>query len=168
MKSKLTIFSITAILFLFLGYSCSSDDYLSDREIQQMIDNSLNGQWKVVFITVKASDWEWVSNPAKNYKGYYAATADLPELTENIFDEGLVAAYYLPDNFNKSSLPYVQTFDYEFEEGGKTYDGTYTEHISCDYTLDNPSFVTFIIEASNRKRFDESLEDRDFQIVLIW
>lgn len=43
-----------------------------------------------------------------------------------------------------------------------------TEHIRCDYTLDNPSFVTFIIEASDRERFDESLEDRDFQIVLIW
>lgn len=168
MKSKLTIFGITTILFLFLGYSCSSDDYLSDREIQQMIDNSLNGQWKVVSITVKASDWQWVSNPEKNYKGYYSASVDLPELTESIFDEGLVAAYYLPDNFNKSSLPYLQTFDYEYEEGGIIYDRNYTEHISCDYTLDNPSYVTFIIEASDRERFDENLVNRNFQIVLIW
>lgn len=168
MKSKLTIFGLIATIFLFLGYSCSNDDYITEREIQQMIDNSLNGQWKVVFVTVNANDWDWVPNQDKDYKGYYSATANLPELTERIFDEGLVAAYYLPDNFTKSSLPYVQTFDYEYEEGGIFYDGTYTEHISCDFTLDNPSYVTFIIEASNRERFDASLQKREFQIVLIW
>lgn len=169
MKKRLFLFSIPALLLLFLGYGCANDNYLSDREIQQMIDNSLNGQWQIVNITVKRKHWEWVYNPEKEYKGYYSAIVDLPELKDYIFDEGAVLAYYKYDNNSKTTLPYLKKYDFEFTgDDGLVYDDTYSEDISCDFILANPSYVEFIIEASDRERFDEGLQDRDFQIVLIW
>lgn len=172
MKQK-TFASLLARLFIiglfFSASSCSSDDYLNEREIQQMIDKSLNGQWQVVPIKIQQDHWVWNSNPKKDYKGYYSATIDLPKLTKNIFDEGAVIAYIKHDDNSKTTLPYVQVYDFEYKgKDGKMYDGTYTENISCDFKLGSPSTVTFIIEASDRERFDNYLIDRHFQVVLIW
>lgn len=154
---------------IFASTSCSNDDYLKDYEIQKMIDESLNGQWQYRNVTVKRDQWVWNYNENKPYKGYYSFTANLPELTERVFDEGVVVAYYKHDNNSKTALPFIQTFDFEYTDtDGVTRDGNYTETISCDFALGNPSTVTFIIEASDRERFDDYLTERNFQIVLIW
>ena len=124
MKKKLLL-SVSLFLLLFLGYSCSDDDYLSERDIQQMIDNSLNGQWQIVPVEIAGNDWQVFEN---EFESYHWVTVELPELTDYIFDEGLVHAYYKFDNNAKTGLPYVKT-----TVGN---DGIpYTETYSCDFVL---------------------------------
>lgn len=171
MKKKFTRTLLAGLFFLgimFSGTSCITDNSLDTKDIQDMIDASLNGQWKIVDIVVKKQHWIW--NPSTNHpnKGYYYCDISLPELTKSIFDEGAVIAYYKHSNNSKTALPFVQVFDYEYVENGVTYVGNYTENISCDFNLGSPSTVTFIIEASDRERFDQDLKDRNFQVVLIW
>lgn len=54
-----------AIAGLFLGFGCSTDDTLTDYEVQQMINNSLEGQWTIVNITVSKEDWIWNDNKSQ-------------------------------------------------------------------------------------------------------
>lgn len=157
MKKKLLL-SVSALLLLFLGYSCSDDDYLSERDIQQMIDNSLNGQWQIVPVEIAGGDWQVFEN---EFESYHWVTVELPELTDYIFDEGLVHAYYKFDNNAKTGLPYVKT-----TVGN---DGIpYTETYSCDFVLGNPSTATFHLEASDAGLYDGNPPAASFQIILIW
>jgi len=55
MKRKLMNATL-AIAGLFLGFGCSTDDTLTDYEVQQMINNSLEGQWTIVNINVSKED----------------------------------------------------------------------------------------------------------------
>src|SRR5690554_5737609 len=106
MKRKLLLFSVSALLLLTFGYGCTQDDFLSDREVQQMIDDSLNGQWQIIPVAINNTDWQWYEN---EFEGYYAVTVDLPELTDYIFDEGAALAYFKFNNDTKTALPYVKT-----------------------------------------------------------
>ncbi len=165
--SFLATFALVALLLA--GTSCSSNSNFDESDIQDMINQSLNGQWKIVNITVKKEHWEWNASNTFPEKGYYSCTVDLPELTQPIFDEGAVLAYYKYNKNSKTTLPYVQVYDFSYEDNnGVTHVGNYTENISCDFNLGSPSTATFIIEASDRERFDADLRNRDFQVVLIW
>ncbi len=158
MKKQLILFALSALVLLFAGYGCSDDDYLSDREIQQMIDESLNGQWQVIPVDINGGDWQWHEDEVE---AYYWAEVELPELKDYIFDDGVALAYY---NFNENSktvLPYVKT----------TIAGNgipFTETYSCDFTLGNPSTATFFLEASDAGRYDGNPPGAQFKIVLIY
>lgn len=157
MKRKLFSFTVMAFLLLFIGYGCS-DDSLSDREIQRMIDESLNGQWKIIPVEIDGRDWEWIEN---EFVGFYAVTVNLPELTANIFDEGAALAYYKFDNDTKTGLPYVRTIIGD--------DGVpYTETYSCDFQLGNPSTATFYLGSSDIGMYDPYPPGAEFQIILIY
>lgn len=93
---------------------------------------------------------------------------DIPELTPSIFSDGAAIAYIKTNATTKVALPYIKTYSYEYKTGeGKILTGYYTETIKCNFQVGNPSTVTFYIEASDLGREDETLVDRDFQIVLI-
>lgn len=160
-----SFFAVALLIGLGLGVtSCSNDDYLRSDEIQRMIDQSLNGQWKIVNITVKKDSWNWVDDA-----GQYEAVVDLPELTQSIFDEGAVIAYIKLDSKTKATLPFVKSYSFEvIDDDGVKHSGTYTEHIKCDFQVGSPSSVAFFIEASDLARADQYLEDKNFQVVLIW
>lgn len=156
MKRKLLFSSVAVFLLLFLGYGCS-DDSLSDRDIQRMIDNSLDGQWKVVNVKINGGDWGWEEN---NVEGYHFVDVELPELTDRIFDEGAVIGYYKFNNDTKTALPYVKTIIGN--------DGVpFTETYSCDFMLGNPSKARFYLESSDIGRYDNP-PSAEFQIVLIY
>lgn len=158
MKSKLLLFGISALLVLMLGYGCSDDNFLSDREIQDMIDNSLNGQWQVIPVDITGSDWVWFENDGE---GYYSVSVDLPELKDYIFDEGAALAYYKFNNNSKTALPYVKTLK-------DALGIPYTETYSCDFTLGNPSTATFYLEASDAGKYTGNPPAASFQIILIY
>ena len=126
--------------------------------VVDMIDNSLNGQWQIVPVEIAGSNWEVFEN---EFESYHWVTVELPELTDYIFDEGLVHAYYKFDNNAKTGLPYVKT-----TVGN---DGIpYTETYSCDFVLGNPSTATFHLEASDAGLYDGNPPAASFQIILIW
>lgn len=156
MKRKI-LTSLLAVLFLAglgLGVSsCSS----SNEKIEET-------QWKIVNIKVNKGDWKWVADA-----GQYEVVVNLPELTQFIFNEGAVIAYLKIDAKTKAQLPFSKSYTFEFTAGdGSTQTGTYTEHIKCDFQVGSPSSVAFFIEASDLQRADEYLEDKDFQVVMIW
>ncbi len=145
-----------AFLLLFIGYGCS-DDSLSDREIQRMIDESLNGQWQIVNVKINSSDWQWFENDIEEY---HFVDVNLPELTKPIFDDGATLAYYKFNNNTKTALPYVKTI---YDDQGIPFMETY----SCDFQLGTPSTVRFYLEASDVVIYDR-LPSAEFQIVLIY
>jgi len=158
MKKQLILFALSALVLLFAGYGCSDDDYLSDREIQQMIDESLNGQWQVIAVDVPSGDWQFFQD---EFETYYHATVNLPELTDYIFTDGASLAYYYFNANSKTVLPYVKTIVGE--------DGIpFTETYSCDFTLGNPSTATFYLEASDAGFYEGNPPAADFDIVLIY
>lgn len=157
--------SIIAAALLVGGYSCANDDYLSQREIQDMIDQSLDGQWQIVNITVNANDWEWNDNVAQ-----WEAVANLPELDVRVYEEGAILGYVFigtpgVDEVQKL-LPYVDTY-----YGGNDDNGNplyFTETISADYQFGDPSTVAFFIKDSQLARDPDAPQNYNFRIVLIW
>lgn len=148
-----SLFTVILIAGLVLNAtSCSKNDDIAET------------QWKVVNIRVNKGDWKWNAN-----QGQYEVVINLPELTEFIFNEGAVMAYIKFDANTKAPLPFSKTYSYTYTgTDGKTYTGFYTEFIKCDFQVGKPSTVAFYIEASDLERADEYLEDKDFQVVLIW
>ncbi|WP_418892245.1 hypothetical protein [Limibacterium fermenti] len=179
MKNRL-IYSFLSLMILFLGYSCSSDNYLSDDEIQRMIDNSLNGQWQIVPITVEKEKWEWIEVPYKNeQKGYFRAIAELPELNQAIYEEGAILGYIFLGTQGKDeiqkTLPYIDTYILEDAQGNPLKDDkgniiAYTERIDYDvqYSANGKSTVAFYIKTNLLEGYEEYLQDYHFRIVLIW
>lgn len=186
----ITVFLLTAILFA--SYSCStSDDYitraearrlveealrsqangLSEAEIKRLIDDAINlnnnnlgfTQWEIVNITVDANNWKWNGD-----FGQWEAFAELPELTEFIYESGAMISYVFigqqgVDEVQKL-LPYINT--YSVIEGSDTY--TFTETISADFQYGNPSTVAFFIKDSDLANDPNAPQNYNFRIVLIW
>lgn len=117
-------------------------------------------QWKVVNIKVNKNHWTWIEE-----SGQYEVILDLPELSPFIFNEGAVMAYVKFNSDTKAMLPHTKSYSY-FDDNNNI--GYYTETIKCDFQVGSPSTVAFYIEASDLARADEYLEDRDFQVVMIW
>ena len=170
MKRKLfTSLSVGVFLsgMLLMGTSCSNDDYLKDYEIQKMIDESLNGQWKIINITVKKGDWQW-DDKVRQYQAIY----DLPQLTKSIYEEGAVLGYLFlgqqGDDEVQKPLPFVNTyFGGNDTEGKPIY---FTETISYDvqYKDNSKSTVAFFIKDSQLENDPDAPQNYNFRIVLIW
>lgn len=155
MKRNLITSCMAVILFLGVAFgtaSCSNNDDLTET------------QWKVIPILIKKTDWVWNATD-----GQYEAIVNLPELTPYTFNEGAQIAYIKFNASTKAPLPYSKSYSYDYTgTDGKIYTGFYTEHIKCDFQVGSPSTVAFYIEASDLERVDDYLEDREFQVVLIW
>ncbi len=155
MKRNLFTSLLAVVLFLGVAFgaiSCSNNDDITET------------QWKVIPILIKKADWVWNATD-----GQYEAIVNLPELTPFIFNEGAAVAYIKFNASTKAPLPYSKSYSYDYiGTDGKTYTGFYTEHIKCDFQVGSPSTVAFYIEASDLERVDDYLEDREFQVVLIW
>lgn len=165
-------------VFLFLlmaGYSCSSDDTLSELEVRRMIDQALKEnndnleftQWEIVPYEVKNTDWQWNAQERR-----YEAIYDLPELNESIYESGAVLGYIFlgkqgEDEVQKI-LPYSHTYYGTDDQGNITE--TFTETISYDvmYAAGGKSSVAFYIQASDVYKDPEAPITYNFRIVLIW
>ncbi len=169
MKRKFFTFLFAGTLFLGIGMittSCGKDDYLKDYQIQEMIDKSLNGQWKIINISVKKADWKWNSDATQ-----YEAVYDLPELTKATYEEGAILGYIFlgtqgVDEVQKP-LPYVNTYSAKDNGGNTVY---FTETISYDvqYKDNNKSTVAFFIKDSQLTKDEDAPSNYNFRIVLVW
>ena len=175
MKKRRFTYTLSFVFILLIGFSCTSSpsqDYLNELEIRKMIEDAIKQnndkleftQWKIINISAKKTDWKWDEK-----SGRYEAVYNLSELTKFIYEEGAVLGYVFlgkqgEDEVQKI-LPYVHTYS-ETDNNGKTV--VYTETISFDYQLGNPSTVAFFIQASDLARVDKYLADYNFRVVLIW
>lgn len=178
MKKKLlnsiwAVLLLTGVAFSFNACTTYSDDYLSELEIRRLIEQAIKDnnekleftQWKIVPIQVKKTEWEW-NDKAEQWEAF----ADLPELTEFIYENGAALGYVFRgtqgvDEVQKI-LPYVDTHYTGDDEDGNPI--IFTETISCDFQLGTPSSVGFFIKSSDLFEDSEAPQNYNFRIVLIW
>lgn len=175
MKRKI-LFALSVLFALFIGYSCTSSptqDYLNEYEVQRMIEDAIRQnnekleftQWKIVPITVNKEQWTWNDNSKQ-----YEAIFDFPELTEFIYEDGANIGYVFigeqgVDEVQKM-LPFVNTYSSGNDDAGNPI--TFTETISYDIQLGNPSTIAFFIKDSQLIQDPDAPQTYNFRIVLIW
>ena len=116
-------------------------------------------------INVSKSDWIW-----NDSKSQWEAIKSLPELTSKIYEEGAQLAYLFlgkqgEDEVQKL-LPYVETYYAGYDVNGNPI--YFTETISCDYQLGNPSTVGFFIKDSQQAKDPDAPQNYAFRIVLLY
>jgi len=135
MKKKILIFKLLLVLSLPLFFTgCTVDNCNCGRHIDCKCGYHVGLTTK--YFTVNSRQWAW--NMAV---GRYECAFNIPEITQKIYDEGLVHAgvFITENNFEVlKSLPFVQTY--------KDNIGIYTETISYDIA---PGSILFSIQASD-------------------
>lgn len=140
---------------------------LSEAQIRKIIKEEIEKTatgWEIVNFTVKKEDWKW-NDQAKQYE----AIANLPQLTEFIYENGAAIGYVFigtrGDDEVQKLLPFVNTYSGTNNAGETVY---FTETISYDFQLGNPSTVAFFIKSSDLFKDPEAPQNYKFRIVLIW
>lgn len=174
MKRKITVLlSFLALIITISSCTVASDDYLNEYEIRRLIEQAIKEnnkdleftQWKIVPYEIKKNDWKW-----NEQLGQYEVFRDIKDLTKFIYEEGAALGYVYLGTQNvdevQKILPYVET-----HYGGEDTNGNpiiFTETISCDFQLGNPSTVGFFIKSSDLFPDSEAQSNYNFRIVLIW
>ena len=121
---------------------------------------------KTITIKVKASDWQYSDQGNNNY--FYVG-ADVPEITEHVFDKGEVKAYLVKDRNNsyyarKHVLPYVM---HKEEFVNQLNDWVfYTETIDFTYGI---GWIELNFRASDfayELGVNPNFQDMEFDIVI--
>jgi len=128
----------TLLLFVIAVFVVSCND--SSKDIQL---NSLN---------LKAKSTDWVVNVDQDgLNRFYSCHFNMPEITQGVFNSGLVNAYIVLDNPTaQEALPYVrhfqnlagnlwtQTIDFDYSLGGINVYVT-----NSDFAVDPPADMNF-------------------------
>lgn len=95
------------------------------------------GQMNTVLINVAANQWQY-SNADNN--NYFFATVDMPEITKDVFNKGVVKMYrtysFNSTGASQIELPYVRHNEYPFVSAdGQQEWGFYTETIDYQFSV---------------------------------
>lgn len=98
--------------------------------------NGLDGFGTIRTIDVKVPNSSWnYSNATDN--NYFYAEVNMPEITEDVFDNGMIKMYrtYNYDNADASQieLPYVRPIQYFDAPTGQWF--SYTEHVDYEFFI---------------------------------
>lgn len=124
--------------------------------------NSTN--WKIIDLSAANTDWELQYGSSDKTNPYYTVSFDVPELTDFVYNSGLVQCYqevnsngilsqqllpvvrhYEEYDANNNQTTWTETMDYEYETGKVTVFVTYSDF----YMKNTPG-------------------DRNFRLVLMW
>ncbi len=171
-RKLLTLALALSGILLLNGCYIYSDDYLTEYEVRQLIEQALRDHdkdmpftnWDIIFFNVKKSDWKW-----NDMMSQWEAFGSIPELTEFIYEEGAALGYVFlstDDGEVQKPLPYLESYyDGDDEYGNPVF---FTETISCDFSLGNPSTVGFFIKSNDLWKDNDAPTDYVFRVVLIW
>lgn len=121
----------------------------------------------VIAFTMEISQDAWMYTNTEN-NNYFWASFDMPEITEDVFDNGLVKIYrtydYWTDNPVQIELPHVRQAEYQIS--GDNW-GFYTELV--DYEISIGSVTIFYTASDFDYELDESFipDDMQFRCVII-
>lgn len=151
-RKQLMLFAGMLMLGMaFFATSCSDDS------------PEITSDW--VSISVRATDWEWVEENDLG-EGYYMARKSVPELTNYIYNNGVITAYTVFDDGTMTALPFLKSYGYDvqYPDGtiGREY---YTEYIGFDFYVGE---IIFVLEVSDLQRADDYLIDRTFEVRMAW
>ena len=118
---RILSFAIVLSALLFLS-SCRGEPGRDGRDGRDGF-----GMIKIVNIDVPVDSWAY-SDPYDQYSNnFFYATVHIPELTENILNEGAYVMYFvLPNNGGLMPMPYVHVYEFP----------TYTETLDCRFEYD--------------------------------
>ncbi|MDR1984645.1 MAG: lipoprotein [Prevotellaceae bacterium] len=100
-----------------------------------------DSNWFVTSFTVNSNEWRLSGQP-NDLNSYYYADKIIENLTDFIFEEGIVIAYIKTGNNVKNEMPFVfhrgdsdgtneslwtETYDFDFYPGGITFYVTYSD-----------------------------------------
>ncbi len=137
MKRLISLLSVIALLTSCTFYDTDSTD--------------------VVHLSVNTHDWQVNLDPANSIPLYYSYTFAMPEITAQLYEDGLVQTYMVFDGAQQA-LPYVQHF--QGTDGITKWDWTRT--IDCRYAAGELTvFVT------NSDFVNDLPESMNFRVVLI-
>lgn len=126
---------------------------------------------KTVIVNVPRKSWEYSYKDSNNY---FYATVDIPEITEDAFDYGLVKMYRLFD-YDKSTaaqveMPYIRHNEWTpGDEDGDGYDDWYFYSEQVDYEIGiGYIFIRYSVSDFDYE-LDESFipEDMQFRCVVM-
>ena len=124
MKKYLVFFLAVAATFVSCDYSTTT---------------IVGSTQKIVNVTVKAREWQYTEFSDTTYfaNNYFYAGVDVPEITENVFDNGEVKAYAVFDNNSteyarQHLLPFGTPAEVQLENGTWVY---YTEVYDFTYGI---------------------------------
>ena len=106
--------------------------------------------WKVIEMPVSTNDW--VAHPSSSNVSYYSVAFNVPEITENIFLDGVILCYLYYDgrqiilpsvrHYQDGSFLWTQTIDYEYWKGGLEIFVTNSDF----YYPERPASMTFVLQ----------------------
>ena len=121
----------------------------------------------VIAFTMDITQDAWMYTNTEN-NNYFWASFDMPEITEDVFDKGLIKIYrtydYWTDNPVQIELPHVRQAEYQIS--GDNW-GFYTELV--DYEISIGSVTIFYTASDFDYELDESFipDDMQFRCVII-
>lgn len=119
---KTRFLAIAVAVFSLAVTSCQT-------KLQPVYYTEYNNDIETVLINVAKTDWSYTNTSSNNY---FYASVNMPEITESVFDTGLVKMYRVY-NFDKTTasqieLPFVRHSEY------------------CDYVTGNWLFYTETVD----------------------
>ncbi|MBQ0034212.1 MAG: hypothetical protein KBS77_02855 [Bacteroidales bacterium] len=152
---------LIAVVGLLIGFtSCEGPQGEPGR------DGLVNS--KVIDIQINQDQWNYSNQDNNNY---FYGVISVPELTEHIYDNGLIKLYreYNSGTSNKSQveLPFVRHSEYLADAATNTW-GFYTETVDYEFAV---GAVTIFYTASD---FDYELdtqfqpESMHFRLIMMW
>lgn len=116
-------------------------------------------KWLTTSFTINKSEWRLMGEPGELNTFFYA-DRNIPELSDYVFDEGLVIGYIQTEKDVKNGLPFVLHLGEEID--GKEF--LWTQTYDFDYS---PGMVRFYITYSD---FNTQYppDSETFHIVLLW
>lgn len=144
------------LLFMFLALSaclfssCQGEPGKPGRDGRDGRDCVM----QTVLIDVPVDSWNYSNRDNNNY---FYATVDMPEITEQVFKNGLIKMYRVYGDIDKKDaaqleMPYVRPKEFQYDNGDW---GFYTETVDYDFGIGR---MTIYYTASD---FDYEL-DQDF------
>lgn len=123
--------------------------------------------YKIIDLQVNQNEWGYSNMPDNNY---FTALFDIPELTQHIYDNGLIQVYREYNTGTTDAvqqlLPMTRHKEYQIEGTGEW--GFFTETVDYEYGL---GFLNIFYTASD---FDYELdktfvpESMHFRLVIMW
>jgi hypothetical protein len=109
--------------------------------------------------TVTANPNMWSVGDDDEAGAYFFHEVRIPELTQHIYDRGIMQAFIFLNDGNVSPLP----FD-DFWVNQQT-GFMWTEQVTCEF---RPGFVTFILKYSDRELYPPSYNTYRFNVRFQW
>ncbi len=123
MRKSLFLLSIIAVSVFMT--SCQGRDGRDGRDVS----------YQIVQITVPQRSWNYSWQGIDNY---FYASIDMPEITEAVFDGGIIKMYrtfdYETMDAYQIEMPYIRPHEYEYTENQW---GFYTETVDYDFGIGN-------------------------------